>query len=155
MRVSAWSGNTLAEGRIDLRWRKTCGSVSYSLKLSPLTSQWAHFVGIRCVEHRGCFFEVHAQQRVELRPEFKVTSHKVGSNETTPKNCQNSDFAVDEGLPHPLSTKFSQTCQIRFSVRQFGQHMKPSLTLGWGRDRQAKGTALQAAEKLNAEGTGG
>lgn len=38
---------------------------------------------------------VRGQKSVE--PEFKVTTLKAGSNETTPKDCQNYDFAVDEG----------------------------------------------------------
>jgi hypothetical protein len=41
--------------------------------------------------------EVRTQKNVEPRLEFKVTIHKGGSNETTPKDCQNSDFAVDKG----------------------------------------------------------
>jgi hypothetical protein len=40
--------------------------------------------------------------------------------------------------------------KLGFSVGQFGQHMKPSLTLrGWGRDRRTKGTALAAEVRFS------
>lgn len=49
---------------------------------------------------------VRGQKSVE--PEFKVTTLKAGSNETTPKDCQNLRFRSRRRLPHLLSARNSR-----------------------------------------------
>jgi hypothetical protein len=65
-----------------------------------------------------------------------------------------TEYARASTKPPINSGRRRRLVQIRFSVGQLGQHMKPSLTLrGWGRDCRTKGTA-SAAEVRFSKPTG-